>query len=128
MILLLDSSDPFCKLTLIEDDRVHEKTWEAHRELAHGLLDFIRSELELQGASWEQLTGIGVYQGPGSFTGLRIGMTVLNTLADTLNIPIVGSTEDNWQDEVLMRLRNNENDSLVLPYYGGDANITKPRK
>jgi len=67
-------------------------------------------------------------KGPGSFTGLRIGITVFNTIADTNNVPIVGETGDSWQDKAIMRLENGENDHVVLPEYGSEANITKPRK
>jgi tRNA threonylcarbamoyladenosine biosynthesis protein TsaB len=128
MILLLDTSTPVCKLTFIDDNDRYEKEWEAGRELAKGLLGFLLTELESKDKTWQDLTGIGVFQGPGSFTGLRIGMTVLNTSANSLAIPIVGSTDDDWQQDALHRLQDGENDKLVLPYYGSAANITKPRK
>lgn len=128
MILLLDTSTPVCKLVFIDGEDRHEKEWEAGRELAKGLLGFLSTELETKTKTWQDITGIGVFQGPGSFTGLRIGITVLNTLADSLAIPIVGSTRDDWQQDVVRRLRAGENDKLVLPHYGNTANITKPRK
>ena len=128
MILLLDTSTPICKLVFIDGDERYEKEWEAGRELAKGLLGFLLSELEIKSKTWKDITGIGVFQGPGSFTGLRIGLTVLNTLADSLAISIVGSTDEDWQQDVLRRLQAGENDKLVLPHYGNAANITKPRK
>lgn len=128
MILLLDTSTSLCKLTFIDGDEQYEKEWEAGRGLAKGLLKFLLTELEARDKTWQDITGIGVFQGPGSFTGLRIGLTVFNTVADSLNIPIVGSTADNWQVETVRRLQADENDRLVLPHYGNAANITKPRK
>ena len=74
------------------------------------------------------ISGIGVMKGPGSFTGLRIGLTVVNTLADSLNIPIVGAMSDNWRDLALGKLRSGENEKIVMPEYGAAANITAPRK
>ncbi len=91
MIVLLDTSTPVCKLTLVDgDSQVHDE-WEANRELANNLLRYLREQLEKQGRSLGDITGIGAFEGPGSFTGLRIGLTVLNTIAAELSIPIVGA-------------------------------------
>ena len=128
MILLLDTSTPTCKLTLIDDTKRHEAEWEAGRTLAKGLLGFLEQELKNLHKSWADLTGIGVYEGPGSFTGLRIGMTVLNTMADSLGIPIVAEKGEDWQGSAVRRLRSGENNHLALPFYGAEANITTPRK
>lgn len=128
MILLLDTTTPICYLTLIDQTNRYEYAWEANRELARGLLGYLEQQLRDNHASFADLTGIGVLRGPGSFTGLRIGLTVLNTLAEALTIPIVGATGEAWQGEVLARLQNGENDRLVLPLYSSDAHITQPRK
>jgi tRNA threonylcarbamoyl adenosine modification protein YeaZ len=42
------------------------------------------------------LTGVFVIKGPGSFTGLRVGIAVANQFAHQLKIPIVGVTTDEW--------------------------------
>lgn len=128
MILLLDTSTPTCKLTFIDGDSRYDHEWEANRELAKGLLGYLRDQLEGQGKTWKDIEAIGVFKGPGSFTGLRIGLSVLNTIADSEQIPIVGETGENWQQDVLARLKNGENDHIVLPFYGSEAHITKPRK
>lgn len=128
MILLLDTSKPVCKLTLVNGENRHEDKWQADRTLADNLLEYLKTQLETQGAKWDHVTGIGAFQGPGSFTGLRIGLTVLNTWADAKNIPIVGATGDDWKNVAIARLESGENDRLVMPIYGRDANITKPRK
>ena len=128
MILLLNTSTSHCQLLIVDDTSTHDHSWEAGRELARELLGRIDQALAARDASMQALTGIGVYQGPGSFTGLRIGLTVANTLADSASLPIVGVSGDNWQDSALARLKANENDTIVLPDYGGDANITTPRK
>lgn len=129
MILLLDTSTPMCRFALLDNERfIVDDEWEAGRDLAEGLLGYIIQQLETLGKSWDDITGIGAYKGPGSFTGLRIGLAVLNTLADDRRIPIVGETGDEWRDVAIQRLSSGENEQIVLPLYGREANITKPRK
>jgi tRNA threonylcarbamoyladenosine biosynthesis protein TsaB len=128
MIVLLDTSTPVCKLALVNGDARYEDEWRADRQLAKGLLGYLNEQLQKHGAAFKDITGIGVFTGPGSFTGLRIGLTVLNTLADSTNIPIVGTNGENWQSEALSELNEGKNDRIVLPFYGAEANVTAPKK
>lgn len=128
MILLLDTSTPVCKLSFIDGDQRYDAEWEAGRELARGLLQYIQDQLVGHGKQWSDITGLVAFRGPGSFTGLRIGITVLNSLSYASNIPIVGEVGEQWQQSGLQRLRAGQNDHIVLPEYGGEANITQPRK
>lgn len=130
MIVLLDTSTSLCRLWLINGTDQYAYEWQADRTLAHGLLGYLRDRLAEHSMSLRDITGIGVFRGPGSFTGLRIGITVVNTLADSLDIPAVGATGDDpeWRNMAISRLRKNESDGLVLPEYGRQARITTPRK
>ncbi len=128
MIILIDTSTSTCYLTLVSDQAQKTYEWEAGRTLARDLLGYLRDRLLEQGLSFHDISGIGIMKGPGSFTGLRIGMAVMNTLADGLDIPIVGEHGEYWQKQALNRLNRNENDQIVLPEYGTEAHITKPRK
>jgi tRNA threonylcarbamoyladenosine biosynthesis protein TsaB len=128
MILLLDTSTPICKLSFVDGDWRYDDEWEANRELARGLLGYLDEQLKRNDKTWSDISGIVAFKGPGSFTGLRIGLTVLNTFADSEKVPIVGMMGENWQSEGLKRLEVSENDLLVMPEYGSEAHITKPRK
>lgn len=128
MIVLLDTSTPVCRVTLVDGEARQEHEWQADRTLAKNLLRYLTEALAESGRSLHDLSGIGVMTGPGSFTGLRIGMAVCNTLADGLGIPIVGARDEGWQETALARLASGETDRVVLPYYGSEAHITKPRK
>ncbi|HBN10120.1 MAG TPA: tRNA (adenosine(37)-N6)-threonylcarbamoyltransferase complex dimerization subunit type 1 TsaB [Cyanobacteria bacterium UBA8530] len=60
------------------------------REHAESLLPAIDSLCKLAGFSPSDLDGIAVVKGPGGFTGIRTGLTVAKTVAQALDIPLVG--------------------------------------
>ena len=93
--LLLDTTTPVCRVSIIKNDSKLDYEWQADRTLAHGLLSHLTGLLSENNLTLDDLNGIGALRGPGSFTGLRIGLTVLNTIADSQNIPIVGADGDN---------------------------------
>ena len=128
MIVLWNSAEMTVQLTLIDGDKRTDYEWAAERNLARDMLAYLRDRLAENEASFADISGIGVFRGPGSFTGLRIGLAVLNTIAHEQRIPIVGVTCDAWREECLDRLQNGRNDEIVLPEYGAEARITKPRK
>lgn len=128
MIVLLDTSTPLCKLTFVDGEQRLHHEWQADRTLAKGLIGYLQAQLQAQGKAFSDVSGIGVFQGPGSFTGLRIGLTVMNTIADSERVAIIGTQGDDWQQRALERLNAGENDKMVLPFYGSEARITTPRK
>lgn len=129
MILFIKTDTVTCEIsTQREGAVIKTHTWEAGRELAKGLLGYIEKCLQSDTAQWSNVAGIVVFRGPGSFTGLRIGATVANTIAYAQGVPVVGAMGDNWRDEGVKRLKNGENDKIVLPEYGREARITQPRK
>ena len=110
MKLYLDTSAPTCVLKL--DDKTYE--WGAKKELAEKLLKFIEDKLKENGKTWQDLEEITFFSGPGSFTGLRIGAAVVNTLSQELQIPLYDH-KGNQQ-------------KIILPDYGRPANIGTPKK
>lgn len=128
MIIGIDTSGPVCRLQFVNGDTTDSVEWDIGRGLADGLIGCLRERLNERGVSWGDLKGIVVCKGPGSFTGLRIGLTVMNTIADSGDVPIVGETGEDWFETGLNRLKSGDNDQLVMPEYGREPNITKPRK
>lgn len=129
MIILWNSAAMNVSLTLVDGGQRFDYEWQADRQLARDMLAFLRDTLAEHDRTFTDITGIGVFRGPGSYTGLRIGMTVLNTIAAARGVPIVGSTSpDEWRADCEQRLASGEDEKVVLPEYGGEAHITKPRK
>lgn len=130
MILTLKTDNPVAQIGLYNDqgEQVSYYPWQADRKLAKDLLKELKGQLDAQQLDWKDVTGIVVFKGPGSFTGLRIGLTVANTLSYSLDVPIIATEGENWIADGLARLRSGENDRLALPHYGAEANITMPKK
>jgi len=130
MILALKTDSPEAYIGLYDDDGqlAGHDTWRADRTLARDLLAHIDALLGSHECSWDDIRGIIVFEGPGSFTGLRIGLMVANTIAYARSCPIVGSRGDDWLDKGLTRLRRRENDHSVMPEYGAQPRITQPKR
>ncbi len=104
------------------------KTWQAHRQLAETIHLKIAQLLTSNNTDLQALEGIVIFQGPGSFTGLRIGITVANALAASLKIPIAAARHDGWINSGIDSLLVGANDQLVLPEYGALPNVSTPKK
>ncbi len=130
MILTLKAASMECHLGLLDSDgqQLDHELWQSGRELSDGLLTHIELLIKKNKLDFKDLTGVIVYEGPGSFTSLRIGLMVSNTIAYAQNIPIVGATGDDWVRDGLAKLQTAKPGDYVMPEYGAEANITKPKK
>ncbi len=108
--LYLDTSTDRCVVRLNNKEYVRVGKY----DLAEKLPAFLRDCLSDQGATWQDLSEITFFSGPGSFTGLRIGATIVNTLAHELKIPLYD--------------HHGQKHQIILPDYGRPANISTPKK
>lgn len=106
MQLYLDTSTP---TTILKIDQ-HTYRAELNRNLAEHLHQFIFDQLQANGYTWQDISQITFMSGPGSFTGLRIGAAVVNTLADQLHVPLYD--------------HHGVQHPVIIPEYGRPANIT----
>lgn len=127
MYLAIRTDNPQAELYLLNElsEVQSQKVWQADRTLARDLPGEID---ELVDSNYEQLSGIVVYKGPGSFTGLRIGITVANAIAYGQSLPIVAVAGDNWLTDGINQLKDGVDDRIALPEYGAAPHITPPRK
>lgn len=93
MLLAIDTATRVAGLALYDQASgwiLGEETWTSARRHTVELMPRLVRLMENQGQSAEDLTGLVVSLGPGSFTGLRIGLGVAKGLALACKLPLVG--------------------------------------
>lgn len=118
----LDTSEPEAIIGILRNGKIiKEVTWLAHRELSATLSGKYLGLLRSTKLRKEDLGGVAVFVGPGSFTGLRIGLSFANGLAFGLKIPVF-ETKKRGQ----VNLKNPK--QIAVPFYGAPPKTTKPKK
>lgn len=94
-ILFIDSHDELITVALKKGDEIFTMEKESHYEHGVLLMNMIKDIIEKNGLLVKDINEIVAVNGPGSFTGLRIGLTIAKTLGYCLNLDIhlVGSLE-----------------------------------
>ena len=139
MFLALDTATEHAGVALVDESGnvIQEKNWLSNRNHTSELHLAIESALGDSEIEIDDLASVVVTVGPGSFTGIRIGLAAAKAISISLDIPIIGiSTLDvaafpfiNQQDQIISLLpagrgefscaifRNERNDSSVLAPY-----------
>lgn len=91
LFLGMDTSTTCGSIALAEPGKLHAE-WSLNVPKTHAgrLLPDIRHLVEAAGKELGQIDGVAVTTGPGSFTGLRIGLATAKTLALVTGKPLVG--------------------------------------
>lgn len=91
ILLAIDTAAPRLQLALLRaDGRADTLVEEMTTGQAERLLPALEELLGQAGASYGDLTRIAVTTGPGSFTGLRIGLSAARGLGLALGVPVLG--------------------------------------
>ncbi|MFM7664472.1 MAG: tRNA (adenosine(37)-N6)-threonylcarbamoyltransferase complex dimerization subunit type 1 TsaB [Bacteroidota bacterium] len=92
MILHLETSTQTCSVALSQTGKLLALEESNSEQYLHGekLTIFIQKVLDSGGVLPQQIQAISISMGPGSYTGLRIGMATAKGLSLGLNIPIIG--------------------------------------
>lgn len=91
LILSIESGTEICSVALSRDGEVialREST--EGRDHARLVAPFVDEVLKSCGVEAKELDAVAVSKGPGSYTGLRIGVSVAKGLCYGLNIPLIG--------------------------------------
>lgn len=93
MYLAIDTCTDTAGIALFDGERiVSESVWIAGRNQTTELTPALGSMLEKHDVRKTDLKGIAVAKGPGSFNGIRVGMSVAKGLALTLSIDVISAT------------------------------------
>jgi tRNA threonylcarbamoyladenosine biosynthesis protein TsaB len=129
LILTMRTDTAQAELGLYEDvAQLIYRSWQAHRLLAETIHLEIQQVLAASEKTLDAITGIVVFPGPGSFTGLRIGLSVANALAASLPAAIVSTTGDDWIKRGIEQLLMGQDQRLIVPEYGAPVHLTTPKK
>ena len=119
MYFFIDNSDEQkIILSIWLNNKMVQEEFETDKYILLGAIDEFKKRQGFTEKDWQ---GILVVMGKGRFTATRIAVTVANTLALSLNIPVAGIKDfsDNWQDKIAARKPG----EFVSAEYGGEANI-----
>lgn len=89
-ILSIDTSVRAISLGLLHQNQIYTSLLETQRGQAEFLVPRCQDLCEKAGISLQDLHGILVHKGPGSFTGIRIGLVAAQSLAVALSVPVLG--------------------------------------
>jgi tRNA threonylcarbamoyladenosine biosynthesis protein TsaB len=129
IILTLRTDKPESELGLYDDEKqLAYEVWHAHRELAETIHKKLAEILKKASKDLSDIEGVICFKGPGSFTGLRIGLSVGNALAYAQSIPIIARQDPKWLEQGIRDLLKGRNDKIAIPEYGAEAKTTKQKK
>ena len=90
-ILGIDTSTMAANVAVLEDDKlICEYTINTKKTHSQKLMPMIENILKLSDLDIKEIDAIAICVGPGSFTGLRIGMATAKAMAHVNNIPLIG--------------------------------------
>ena len=138
-ILVIDTSSNLCSLGIKYNDRKIFKTLDEGKTHSETLLPLIDSVLKENNISLDDINILGVVTGPGSFTGIRIGISTIKAIAFAKDIKVVEITSTevlarNIEEESIYKIgiidaKNEQiyagiytNEFKLLKEYAGDIN------
>lgn len=130
-ILAVNTANTLLSLALVEDGRtLHAYETHETRDQGNLLLKHIVQALGDTGTKYEDLGLLAVVTGPGSFTGIRIGLAAMRAMALAAKIPVIGISSfalfavpgrahvvclESWRDELYFQAAGAGGEILIPP-------------
>ncbi len=93
MLLAIDTATQMMSLALHDEHNLlAEQTWPTHNQHSVELAPAVRALLNHSGVNVTDLTALAVCVGPGTYTGLRIGVALAKGMASARHLPLIGIT------------------------------------
>ena len=120
MYLVLECSTPNASLAIGNESKQLELNWVRQKMYGEPLLENVREILEQASVNVKDLRGILVSGGPGSFTGIRVSVSVARTFAYSLEVPV--ALYDSLQAVAITRSsRSGRNNGVIMNAYGNSV-------
>jgi tRNA threonylcarbamoyl adenosine modification protein YeaZ len=105
-ILAIDTSSKICAVAILEDEKViDEIILDNGKTHSENLMPILKECLERNNLELKDMNLLAVSVGPGSFTGIRIGIASIKPISEVWNLPVASVTS-------LETLAKNVSDSL----------------
>lgn len=89
-IMAIDTATEACSVALWDDGKIYSHYEICPREHTQRILPIVQQVLTESGLSLNDLNALAFGQGPGSFTGVRIGIGIAQGLALGADLPLIG--------------------------------------
>ena len=133
LLLAIDTSASLVSVALLMGKRnVRFREQEMERGQGEALIPMIQELFESAHLEIKDLTGVAVAVGPGSFTGVRIGIATARAIAMALNIPVYGVTNFEAYSYSLLKpvtvvLDSKRDDYFIQKFDGNGVAVGAPK-
>ncbi len=123
MIVIIDTTQKECQVGLADIDNIQNIDsikWLWQKDTGSELLKNLQVLLKKGKKNLQDIKGVIVNQGPGSYTGTRVGIVIANTLGWSLNVPVIGYRGGKLEKVLSRDMRKITKANFlkpVLPYY-----------
>ena len=117
--LAINTASRTTQIALLKQDKIlREKEWISENNESEKLMPEIDDLLKNKKIKYDDLERIIVVKGPGSFTGLRVGVSVANAIAYVQKIPVYGI--DSFK---FLRAKNEDDEIEVIVLFAGRSEV-----